>query len=96
MKEKNKTISEKDLQVALIRKAFGYDVKEVVEEYVSDDSGEVKLTKKKVTKKNVPPDINALKILMENSTKLNEMSDEELENEKQRLLKLLSDENKGN
>ncbi len=91
MKEKNKTVSEKDFKSALIKKAMGYDVKEVVEEYVSDDNGDVKLTKKKVTKKNVPPDIGALKMLMENNgTKLNEMSDEELEAEKQRLLKLLA------
>lgn len=90
MKEKNKTVLEKDFKTALIKKAMGYDVKEVVEEYVSDDNGDVKLTKKKVTKKNVPPDIGAIKMLMENGTKLNEMSDEELEEEKQRLLKLLA------
>lgn len=90
MKEKNKTVLEKDFKTALIKKAMGYDVKEVVEEYVSDDNGDVKLTKKKVTKKNVTPDIGAIKMLMENGTKLNEMSDEELEEEKQRLLKLLA------
>jgi hypothetical protein len=96
MKEKNKSVSEKELHSALVKKAFGYNVKEVVEEYVSDESGDVKLTKKKVTKKNVPPDITALKLLMDTSTKLNEMSDEELEMEKIRLLKLLSDAKKEN
>ncbi len=96
MKEKNKSVSDNELHSALIKKAFGYDVKEVVEEYVSDESGDVKLTKKKITKKNVPPDITALKLLLETNTKLNEMSDEELENEKIRLLKLLSDAKKGN
>ena len=46
--KKTKTIS--DFEQVLIKKALGYDVKEVVEEYVNED-GEIRLTKKKVTKK---------------------------------------------
>ncbi len=95
MKERTKkksVVSDKDVKVALIKKALGYDATEVVEEYVSSDEGEIKLTKKKVTKKNVPPDMSALKILLEqNDRPIAEMSDEELEIEKERLLKLLRD-----
>ena len=50
----------------------------------------LKLIKKKVTKKNVPPDITAIKILLENQGEsIEEMSDEQLEKEKARLIKLL-------
>ena len=90
MKEKTKnqkTIS--DFKQVLIKKALGYDVKEVVEEYVSDEDGTVKLSKKKVTKKNVPPDLTALKMLLESDKPISSMSDEELEKEKIRLLELL-------
>ncbi len=90
MKEKTKnkkTMS--DFKQVLIKKALGYDVKEVVEEYVSDEDGTVKLAKKKVTKKNVPPDMTALKILLDSEKPISSMSDEELETEKARLLELL-------
>ncbi|MBE7083099.1 MAG: hypothetical protein E7373_00670 [Clostridiales bacterium] len=90
MKEKTKnqkTIS--DFKQVLIKKALGYDVKEIVEEYVSDEDGTVKLSKKKVTKKNVPPDLTALKMLLESDKPISSMSDEELEKEKTRLLELL-------
>ncbi|MBO7345629.1 MAG: hypothetical protein J6U92_06810 [Clostridia bacterium] len=87
--KKTKTIS--DFEQVLIKKALGYDVKEVVEEYVNED-GEIRLTKKKVTKKNVPPDLTALKILLNDCEQpLERMSDEDLENEKNRLLKLLEE-----
>lgn len=81
--------SKGDLQSALVKKALGYDYKEVVEEYVSSEEGEVKLTKKKVTKKNVPPDITAIKMLLDAKNEVSLMSDEELEIEKARLLELL-------
>lgn len=77
-----------------MKKALGYDATEVVEEYVSSEEGEIKLTKKKVTKKNVPPDMAALKILLdENDKPISEMTDEQLKEEKARLLKLLQNEN---
>ena len=93
MKEKtNLSLSEKKIRSALIKKALGYDATEVVEEYVSGEEGEIKLNKKKVTKKNVPPDLTALKMLMEESEKdVREMSDEELEIEKRRLLGILAE-----
>lgn len=95
MKEKsNLSLSEKKLRSALIKKALGYDATEVVEEYVSGEEGEIKLNKKKVTKKNVPPDLTALKMLMDEGEKdLMEMSDEELKIERSRLLGILAEEN---
>jgi hypothetical protein len=92
---KAKNISNSDFKDALIKKALGYDATEVVEEYVSGDEGDIKLTKKKVTKKNVPPDITAIKIIMEDKSdnQVAGLSDEQLESEKQRLIKLLKDFN---
>lgn len=88
-KSKNK---KSDLEQALIKKALGYDTQEVVEEYVGDEEGKVKLTKKKVTIKNVAPDMTALKLLLEESQKqVADMTDAELHEEKVRLLKLLND-----
>ncbi len=93
MKEKGRKkakLDKIDFKNALIKKALGYDATEVVEEYVSSEEGEVKLTKKKITKKNVPPDITAIKILLENDDKaVCTLTDEELEKEKIRLLELL-------
>lgn len=100
MKERSKrkkSVSQDDFKSALVKKALGYDTTEIVEEYVGGEEGEIKLTKKKVTTKNVPPDITAIKMLMEESQKpVETMSDEELEEERQRLLKILiSDAEKG-
>ncbi len=92
-KKSKKTLGEKDLKDALIKKALGYDATEIIEEYVAGDEGEIKLSKRKVTKKNVPPDITAIKMLIEEGGKsVKEMSDEELNEEKQRLLNLLSEQ----
>ena len=83
-------MTEQELKTALIKKALGYDQVEVVEEYVGGEEGEVKLAKKKVTTKNVPPDITALKMLLdEQHADLESMSDEELSAEKMRLIGLL-------
>lgn len=48
--------------------------------------GELTLVKKKVTKREVPPDIKAVKMLLDES---GEVSDDELEEEKRKLLKLI-------
>ena len=85
-----KTESNSDFKEALIKKALGYDVKEIIEEYVEGDNGEIKLTKKKVTIKNVPPDVTAIKYLLDDSDiSLDKLTDEELEEEKNRLLSLI-------
>lgn len=92
VKKKTEKPSDGDVKKALIKKALGYDLTETVEEYALSDD-EVKLTKKKITKKNVPPDITALKILLVGDEKsVAEMSDEELEKEKERLIKILAEE----
>ena len=58
-----------------------------MEEYVLTD-GEYKLVKRKVTTREIPPDIKAVKLLLDGGND-EAFSDEELEEEKQRLLKLL-------
>ncbi len=52
--------------------------------------GEYKLVKRKVTTREIPPDIKAVKLLLDGGSDEN-FSDEELEEEKQRLLKLLKE-----
>ncbi len=89
--------NEKKLKKALIKRALGYDADEVVEEYSYDDEGTPKLSKKKVTKKHYAPDISAMKILIERYGNLSKeeielMSDEELKEERNRLIRLLEEE----
>lgn len=65
MDSKNEFLKYKDkIQKALLKKAFGYNYKEVIEEFSVDEDGQ-KLTKRKVTTKNVPPDISAVKFLLD-------------------------------
>ncbi len=52
--------------------------------------GEYKLVKRKVTTREIPPDIKAVKLLLDGGND-EAFSDEELEEEKQRLLKLLKE-----
>ena len=87
--KKEKTSSEK-LKEALLKKALGYDLLETTTEYVGDESGEIKLSKKKVVKKNVPPDIVAIKMLIDGDTPIEIMTTEELEKERERLIKELN------
>ncbi len=89
--------NEKKLKKALIKRALGYDADEVVEEYSFDEEGAPKLCKKKVTKKHYAPDISAMKILIERYGNLSReeielMTDEELKAERNRLIKLLEEE----
>ena len=51
-------MSEDPVREALVRRALGYETDEVVEEYGFNE-GEAVLLKRKVTKKSVPPDIQA-------------------------------------
>lgn len=59
-----------------------------MEEFAVQD-GELKLVKKKVTKREIPPDIKAVKLLMEGR---DELTDEELEAEKQKLMDMLEED----
>ena len=54
--------------------------------------GEAVLVKRKVTKKRVPPDIQAAKMLLDGAPPLTSLSDEQLQREKERLLLLLKEE----
>ena len=84
---------EKDITNALYKKAFVYDTNEVVEEFVLDEGRDYKLSKRKVTKKHISPDLTAVKMLLEkieSKTEIySDMSDEELMREKLRLLEIL-------
>ncbi len=82
---------DEEMKRALRRKALGYDAEEVVEEYAGADA-ELTLVKRKVTRKNVPPDLTALKMLAEGEGGWEDMSDEELLRERERLLALLKKE----
>ena len=79
------------LDDALLKKAIGYDTSEIIEEF-SENDGQVVLVKKKVTKKSVPPDMTALKMLLEgeNRADVTTMTEEELKAERKRLLKELA------
>lgn len=83
-----------DIEVAILRKAVGYDVQEIVEEY----SGENDLLKRKVTNKHIPPDMTAIKTILEikgQENDLAKMSDDELRQLKTKLLRQLKDLTKG-
>lgn len=83
--------NDQELKSALIKKALGYDTTEVIEEYSLGNEGEIVLSKKKVTKKNVPPDVTALKILIDSEdTPIEEMTDEQLKKEKKRIFEIIA------
>ena len=84
---------EEKIKRALTKKAVGYSAKEVVEEY-QDDDGIMRLTKKRVTKKHVPPDTQAAKMVIEGflgEGTIEDLTDEQLENEKKRLIESLKE-----
>lgn len=81
------------IEKSLIKKALGYQYKEVIEEYVIGEDGE-KLSKKKVTTKDVPPDISAVKLLLESlnltqNIDFDDLTDDELKREIKNALELL-------
>lgn len=76
---------------ALVKCAVGLSASEVVEEFVADGDGELKLVKRKVTKRDVPPDVKAVKMLLDGDN-LSGLSDDELAAERERLIKLLKEE----
>ena len=81
---------EDDIFGALKKCAVGLETSEVVEEFGVED-GELKLVKRKVTKRDIPPDIKAVKMLIDGGG-VDGLSVEELEEEKRNLLKLLNKE----
>lgn len=81
------------IRKALLKRALGYNSTETVVEY-SGDGEECTVVRKKVTEKDVPPDISAAKLLLEKwqTDDYSTMTDEQLEAEKRRLLSLLKGE----
>lgn len=86
--------TEKVLQQILLKMANGFTYTETTEEYVpqkNEQNGEsLSLAKRKISTHYVPPDMLAIKILLENDkekiTKLSAMSDEELVELKKKLI----------
>ena len=85
--KKNGRQKEEKIGEALLKVALGYQVSEVTEEYAEVD-GELKLTKRKKTKKDIPPDLKAVQLLLssQQAEELNTWTDEELEAERRKLL----------
>lgn len=94
--ELKKKSQEEILKHALLKKAQGFIVEEIVEESSKDDNNSLSLVKRKVTTKEIPPDMSAIKYLLEldnlTQNKYSTMTDEELQQEKLNLLKLLKEE----
>lgn len=97
---KNENVEDKfsqkeKIKQALIKKAMGFSHNEIVEEYVISEEGDVRLAKRKITKKFSPPDIPAARILLEEFEEkfdFENMTQEELEKERERLLEQLKKE----
>ncbi len=83
-------MQEDRIRDAILKVALGFTVEEVTEEYDAKD-GELRLIKRKETKKDVPPDLKAVKLLLEDSD-YSALTDEQLEEERQRLLRELKEE----
>ena len=84
-------MSDEGIKKALLKCAVGFDTSEIVEEYTVDE-GELKLVKRKVTKRDVPPDIKAVKMLLDGEADASLMSDEELEERREKLIAMLKEE----
>lgn len=82
---------------ALKKCLTGGITKETTSEYVRDDEGNMVLTKQKVLEKTIPPNPDLMKLLYQKvndiTPEYENLSDEDLKKEKQRLLSLLKEEN---
>lgn len=81
---------EEEVFGALKKCAVGLKTRKVVEEFSMED-GELRLVKKKVTQRDIPPDIKAVKLLLDGNDTCG-LSDEELEEERKKLLEMLKAE----
>lgn len=77
-------MQDEQVKEAVRKVALGYSLEEVTEEYDARD-GELKLVKRKEIRKDVPPDLKAVKMLL-GETDYSAFTDEELAAEKERLL----------
>ena len=89
MKKQKNSENKEEVKEAILKVALGYSVEEVTEEYDARE-GELKLVKRKETKKDVPPDLKAAMLLM-GKKDYRTLSDEELEREKERLIAQLKE-----
>ena len=89
-----KNFKNKKIQKALIDKALGYTTQEVTEEYAFTGD-EFVLQKRKTSTKTYPPDLSALQMLIDKEdmeeNEIEKLTDEELQKEKERLLKILKE-----
>lgn len=79
---------------ALVRCAVGLSASEVVEEFSADGDGQLKLVKRKVTKRDIPPDLKAVKMLIDGED-VSQITDEELIAERQKLTDMLKEDKIG-
>ena len=83
----------RELLIKILRKkAKGYAFKESTDEYTVVD-GQKQLVKSKTVTKRVPPDVNAIRALLtmdDGETDVTKLTDEQLQVEKLRLIRLLS------
>lgn len=82
-------VEDDSVRDALKKCAVGFGTSEVVEEFAMDE-GELKLVKRKVTRRDIPPDIKAVKMLLDDGD-LSAMTDEQLEREKEKLMQQLKE-----
>ena len=85
-------MNDEGLKDALLKCAVGFNTGEVVEEYAADGDG-LKLVKRKVTRRDVPPDIKAVKMLLDGEADVDGLTDEQLEERRQKLIAMLKEEN---
>ncbi len=78
-----------NVEKALTKCAVGLSASEVVEEFVVED-GEERLVKRKVTRREIPPDLKAVKMLLDQG--FSAATDEELIKEREELIKRLKEE----
>lgn len=84
-----------EIEKALLNKALGCTTQEIIEEYGLTGDGFI-LQKRKTSTKSYPPDLSALQILLDCKdfdNKYANLSDEELEKEKSKYLKMLEERN---
>lgn len=94
MKESIKIVDKKQkISDALLKRALGYTVQEVNEEYNFIDDEPV-LSKRKKSVKHYPPDLSAIQYILNNSNQFQELESftiKELEKERTKILNSLKD-----
>ena len=85
---------DEEVRNAILKVALGCSVEEVTEEYGVTD-GQLTLVKRRETRKDIPPDLKAVQLLMSGEEDdCASLTDEELEAERAKLIRALGEENK--